>query len=582
MFRRWYLYSALLLVSALALCCDRLTAAIYYVDQGAGKASDKNPGTQAAPWKTIARAGAAQELKPGDTVLIRAGVYRENVSIAVSGEPGRPVTFAAAPRARVVIKGSELVRGQWIPLADVKGLKEPYPHAFRRVWKIKLGEEYFTDPRFPRAYRHKSKRWVSQVFLEDDRPLQMIGPDAVYKNDKLDSLMTIGRGRDDLIYNSFFFDPQEQALYVNVAGNPRWYSIEVGVRGYLLTASKVHDVAIRGLEMRHNRQPGGQWAAVSIGGCQRVVVEDCKVRFADCTGMGLGRSQNCVLRRCDFSHNGCTGLVLGETEDCTVEDCTLFFNNYRQFCRTWGVAAGMKNIPGNKRTTVRRCEAAYCTDGEGIWFDTDNEDIRILDNVVHDNADYGVYFEINPGGGVIAGNLVYGNHSRGIYVSGSQNTYVVHNTVAENANGIVAMTRGKGQPARNTRVLNNLLLCNYVTAETITRGADLMLETFADPHQRAEMGSLSDYNVYANNCWTPRLAHGWNSGSSLPEWQQRFAQDRHSRQMVVDYRRTGTTFKLLTRAGLDVAGPLPDAVLRVWKPADPKRVGAERTEWPKP
>ena len=66
----------------------------------------------------------------------------------------------------MVIKGSEIVRGPWTRLAEQKGLKEPYPHAFRRVWKIHLGEEFFTDPRFPGCYAEKSTRWLSQVFIQ--------------------------------------------------------------------------------------------------------------------------------------------------------------------------------------------------------------------------------------------------------------------------------------------------------------------------------------------------------------------------------------------------------------------------------
>ena len=92
--------------------------------------------------------------------------------------------------------------------------------------------EIFTDPRFPGCYADKSKRWLSQVFLQDDHPLQMIGPNAVYKNDEMDSLMTIGKGRDDLIYQSFFFDPKKQTLYLNIGGEPGWFVIEVGVRAF--------------------------------------------------------------------------------------------------------------------------------------------------------------------------------------------------------------------------------------------------------------------------------------------------------------------------------------------------------------
>jgi parallel beta-helix repeat protein len=367
-----------------------------------------------------------------------------------------------------------------------------------------------------------------------------------------------------------------------MGGEPGWFCVEVGVRGFALTAENVHDVVIRGLEMRHNRQPGGQWAAVSIGQCERVVVEDCEIHFADFNGLSLHRCKDCAVRRCDLSSNGCTGMALGLTEDCLVEDCTLLFNNYRRFDGDWGVAAGMKNIPGNRRTTIRRCEAAYNIQAEGIWFDTDNSDIRILDNVAHDNDDCGIFFEINRGGGIIAGNLVYGNRGRGIYVSGSQNTWVVHNTVAENASGIVAMTRGEGEPARNTRVLNNLLVRNYVTCDTVTRGSDLTLETPADPERRKEMGSVSDYNVYADNTWTPWMRHNWNDNNTLAQWQSRYGQDLHSRLARIDYQRVGTQFKLLTQDGLDVAGPLPEEVTQVWRPQNPKRVAADVTQWPRP
>jgi parallel beta-helix repeat protein len=332
--------------------------------------------------------------------------------------------------------------------------------------------------------------------------------------------------------------------------------------------------------MRHNRQPGGQWPLCSIGSCQRVVMEDCQVYFADFTGLSVWGSKDCTVRRCDLSHNGAIGLAMGLTEDCVVEDCSLLLNNYRHFYGDWGVSAGAKCIPGNKRTTIRRCEAAYNIEAEGIWFDTDNEDIRILDNICHHNGDCGIFFEINKAGGTIAGNLVYQNHGRGIYVSGSQNTWVVHNTLADNASGIVAMTRAKDEPPKNNRILNNLLIRNYISGDTITRGSDLTLEQQPDAAWRAQLGSSSDYNVYANNSWTPFMRHNWNDNNPLEQWQKTYDQDKHSRLMNVDFAEVGTGFKLLTQQGLDVAGPLPEAVTKIWKPRNAKRVGADRTQWP--
>jgi parallel beta-helix repeat protein len=565
-------------IGLLTSATTTLAAQTYYVDGPNPGASDTNPGTEAAPWKTLARAGTAAELKPGDTVLVKSGVYREHLDITVSGELGDPITFAAAPAAKVVIKGSEIVKGPWTRVAEPTDASAST--ADKHTWKVTLGEEFFTDPRFQGSYADKSKRWVSQVFWQDDHPLKMIGPDGIYKNDTMYNIEQIGTTRADMIPQSFFFDPSDQTLYIDIGGDPGWYVIEVGVRGFGLTASKVHDVVVRGLKLRHNRQPGGQWPLGSLGECERVTVEGCEFSWADFAGFSLYKCRDCTMRRCVFSHNGAIGLAGGLNQDCVVEDCGLLFNNYRHVGADWGVAAGAKWIPGNKRVTFRSCESAYNDMAEGIWFDTDNEDIRILDNICHHNGDCGIFFEINKGGGVIAGNLVYANTGRGIYVSGSQHTYVVHNTVVGNDQGIVAMTRAKDEPPKDDHILNNLLIGNYVSGETITRGADLILESPADAAGRAGLGSDSDYNVYASNSWTPFMRHNWNDNNDLAQWQQRYGHDQHSRAMPLVWSLFGTGFRLSATDGLDTAGPLPPEVTRVWQPADPSRVGSALTEWP--
>ena len=88
---------------------------------------------------------------------------------------------------------------------------------------------------------------------------------------------------------------------------------------------------------------------------------------------------------------------MGECEDCLVERCTLLANNYRRFHPGWH-CGGMKCIPGNRRCTIRDCEAAYNVNSDGIWFDCDNAEIRILGNAVHHNDGSGIFFEINKGG----------------------------------------------------------------------------------------------------------------------------------------------------------------------------------------
>jgi hypothetical protein len=72
--------------------------------------NDKNPGTQARPWRSISKAAAV--LAPGDTVRVQAGTYKEHVAPARSGRAGQPITYAADPA------GSVTLDGQGIALPD--------------------------------------------------------------------------------------------------------------------------------------------------------------------------------------------------------------------------------------------------------------------------------------------------------------------------------------------------------------------------------------------------------------------------------------------------------------------------------
>jgi len=131
-------FSALFL-SVLVVGVADVRATTYHVAQSS-KAADSNPGTEAAPWKTISRAAAAKELQPGDTVAIHAGVYREQIDVKVSGEPGRPITFSAESGSRVVVKGSEVVHGLFrqtgtgfaLPTWDGLPKAEPLPNDLRQ------------------------------------------------------------------------------------------------------------------------------------------------------------------------------------------------------------------------------------------------------------------------------------------------------------------------------------------------------------------------------------------------------------------------------------------------------------------
>ena len=77
-------------------------ASDYYVDP---LGSDRNPGTQEKPWKTIQK--AADSALPGSTVFIREGIYYERIRMNVSGNKEKgAITFTNFNGESVIIDGS--------------------------------------------------------------------------------------------------------------------------------------------------------------------------------------------------------------------------------------------------------------------------------------------------------------------------------------------------------------------------------------------------------------------------------------------------------------------------------------------
>lgn len=75
---------------------------LYVVPDGDNAASGLS---RQQAWRTIQH--AADQARPGDTILIAGGTYTEAVRLRASGTPGNPITFKAIPGEKAVIDGME-------------------------------------------------------------------------------------------------------------------------------------------------------------------------------------------------------------------------------------------------------------------------------------------------------------------------------------------------------------------------------------------------------------------------------------------------------------------------------------------
>jgi hypothetical protein len=84
----------------------RVLLSTYYVSTGG---SNANAGTLSKPFRTIQY--AASLAQPGDTVLVRGGVYRETVTPARSGTSTARISFKTYNGERVTVSGADILGG---------------------------------------------------------------------------------------------------------------------------------------------------------------------------------------------------------------------------------------------------------------------------------------------------------------------------------------------------------------------------------------------------------------------------------------------------------------------------------------
>ncbi|MFI8437957.1 right-handed parallel beta-helix repeat-containing protein [Streptomyces sp. NPDC079020] len=120
------------------------TGEVYYVAPS-GRDSDKGTHTGRA-FRHIQR--CADVMEPGDTCLIQSGTYAETVVPARSGTAGLPITYRAAPGAKVTLSGTAPVRG-FAPVtgADVAEIAERDPYALDSAFSdaVAAGHVYSTS-----------------------------------------------------------------------------------------------------------------------------------------------------------------------------------------------------------------------------------------------------------------------------------------------------------------------------------------------------------------------------------------------------------------------------------------------------
>lgn len=107
----WRLFTLALFLSSLApmpAAVAAPTGTSYYVSPNG---DDANAGTLATPFRTVQK--CAEVAQAGDTCYLRAGTYRETVTVPRSGAAGQPIVFASYPGELATLSGADVITATW-------------------------------------------------------------------------------------------------------------------------------------------------------------------------------------------------------------------------------------------------------------------------------------------------------------------------------------------------------------------------------------------------------------------------------------------------------------------------------------
>jgi len=175
----------------------------YFVSQEAG-ASDSNPGTKASPFRTVQK--AASVAAAGDTVYVRAGVYRETITPQNSGTAFDPIVYMPYNGEEVTISGTDTITGWELHEGN--------------IYKAPMAGDFFTssvnmtDQVFADGQMMNLARWPN-TSLDVSHPVKAVANKFISK-DKVGNVTTGVMEDEDIPAGDYtgaelFFQPNNNA-----------------------------------------------------------------------------------------------------------------------------------------------------------------------------------------------------------------------------------------------------------------------------------------------------------------------------------------------------------------------------------
>lgn len=431
--------------------------------------NDSNSGTLQNPMQTLTAAMTRAYNRPGTTIVLRAGVYRE-----APGAFSTRLIIQPYPHEKVWIKGS-VVLENWQQDSGVWRQDNFTPNLCRSC--IPDG---VVAPEAPMAGQ------PDMVFI-DGTPLKQVG-----------SRGQVGAG-------TFYLDTGAKQLWIGTS--PQGHTVEAAVLSSAMmpVTQNADGTVIRGLGFAQfaSYASSSIEPAMVVGNANSLTFENNTFAQGASRGLVLTHSANSVIRGNAFINNGLQGFGSHQGDHLLFENNKVIGNNTARFIFTGGQGnAGGVKITNSSDVTVRS-NLFKQNIGTGMWFDLSCDDLKITSNTFSQNAGHGLDLELSAHA-IIASNLSVNNATNGIQLNNTTQVDIYNNVLAQNNGDLRVVDDSRvnydgGELSRGiTWITGEVRSFNNVFSDNNTNNPLLMVRDYnSTPLKPAEwMLTSSNNNLY--------------------------------------------------------------------------------------
>ena len=481
-----------------------------YVSAASG--SDSNPGTNVLPLRTIQAgidAAVVQNRKGlGVKLLVEPGAYREAVTI-------NPLPTSAALTLQAVTPGTAYIDG-----ADV--LSNWYA-AGNGVYTASWNDSVTGCP-LPSG-------WYS------DMPPVALANEMLFING---AMMTQVMSASQLRPGTFYVNTTAKQIEADPPQGTEVSTsqIEVAARRSTLTINATHNLVVRGMVLQHGASCMNTTAATVNSGTN-ILFDSDVVLWNNWSGLGISTGTDVTVRNTIANYNGGVGLAAFQGLQELWQNNETSYNNWR------GAMIGLYDF-GQGGTKLMHIhggtvtgQSSYYNQAQGLWFDTDNINIKISGADLIGNLVGNLQLELSQGpisvenSSMCSGSGVQILESDGISMTGNH-FYNNGGTTFQNAQLFVAGKAG-GRSVTNwqTNVTTNLITKNMaLSGNSFTAlGTDqYVFNTYLNGNDWSEFTNSfsSRNNEWYNASNTVDFGIPANNKVSFSSWKGETGQDYNS------------------------------------------------------